>query len=264
VSDYWSQYAYEHLRPHSTGKSDRGASTGSGLTCNPFNLDKYCGDMFDAQMPDLPLITSLDSLDSIDLAINAAASVIASTMATATSGNVTTVGHNSCDSAHEQSSTSSRSGLSCGSRRSSGRCSHLPPVSLLPLNFGQPFIQSEFPARLRFQSVLLHSVQCSAGRLVGLVSVWNHTFEKRVVIRYSTDKWATERQAEARYLQPDRLSSADQFHFELRVQSHDFASFAATADSDRTLVFAVRYETSDHRVFWDNNYGQDYRIRCRL
>lgn len=268
VSDYWSQYAYEHLRPHSqltlnAAGNDRSKSgscdnvsclSSNGFTCNPFNLDKYCGDMFDAQLPDLPLITSLES------GISLPSNDCESDLRRSNSNNLHHHHHH-----HHLNSSSSASTASTGSSlSSSSKSSMLTTVSLLPLNFGQPFIQSEFPARLRAQSVLLHSVQCSSGRLVGLVSVWNHTFEKRVTIRYSTDKWASERQAEARYVQPDRLASADQFHFELRLQSDDFGAFSTAADSDRTLMFAVRYETADHRVYWDNNYGQDYRIRCRL
>jgi len=136
-----------------------------------------------------------------------------------------------------------------------------PGVSFLPLNFGQPYIQSDFPNRLRAQSVLLHSLDVVGNTVNGMISVMNLTFEKRIIVKYTLNKWATEKQCEARYTKKD-CDSSDRFVFQITLKEADFPQFQL--NEDRTTMFAIRYETGDGRVYWDNNYGQDYRLKCKF
>lgn len=134
-------------------------------------------------------------------------------------------------------------------------------VSFLPLNFGQPYIQSDFPNRLRSQSVLLHSLDVVGNTVNGIISVINLTFEKKLIVKYTLNKWATEKCCEARYSKKD-CDSSDKFVFQITLKEHDFPQFQL--NEDRTMMFAIRYETGDGRIYWDNNYGQDYRLKCKF
>lgn len=134
--------------------------------------------------------------------------------------------------------------------------------SILPLNFGQSYIHSDFPNRLRMQSVLLHSIHITNDDFInGQISVMNLTFEKKIIVKYTFDKWLTEHECIAKYLNKDQDNS-DEFSFQLHLKTSDFPPFKS--NEDHILMFAIRYETGDGRIFWDNNYGQDYRLKCKL
>lgn len=132
----------------------------------------------------------------------------------------------------------------------------------LPLNFcAQPHIQSDFPNRLHSQSVLLHSLEFVGHTINGIISVINLTFEKKIVVKHTLNKWVTEKQCEARYSKKD-CDNSDKFVFQITLKESDFPQFQL--DEDRTMMFAVRYETGDGRIFWDNNFGSDYRLKCKF
>ena len=134
-------------------------------------------------------------------------------------------------------------------------------VSFLPLNFGQPYIQSDFPNRLRSQSVLLHSFEVIGYTVHGLISVMNLTFEKKITVKFTVNKWVTEKYCDARYIEKD-CDNSDKFRFQISLKETDFPQFQL--NEDRTMMFAVRYETGDRRIYWDNNFGQDYRLKCKF
>lgn len=81
------------------------------------------------------------------------------------------------------------------------------------------------------------------GVMTGRVRVYDLAFEKRVVVRYSTDDWATWQEANATWL-----------------DGHDWTFRVAGLGLDPLpprIVYAIRYEVAGQE-FWDSNQGRDY------
>lgn len=208
--------------------------------------DEYCGDMFYQPFDSLNVNTQLNNANSTAVSNQ-------STSMTTLSTSQSSLSYKSPSGLNFMNNQASNSSLFNFSQQGG--------VSFLPLNFGQPYIQSDFPNRLRTQSVLLHSLDVVGNTVNGIISVMNLTFEKKISVQYTLNKWATENKCEARYSKKD-CDNSDKFVFQITLKETDFPHFQL--NEDRTMMFAIRYETGNGRVYWDNNYGQDYRLKCKF
>lgn len=131
--------------------------------------------------------------------------------------------------------------------------------NLVPSNFTMPSFQGDFMCKLQEQSVLLHSLTTSENTVYGIVSVVNHSFVKKVYVRYSFNDWASHIEQEGNYMlgSHDNESNTDKFTFTIYGNRSDFIQNSPILFHPR-LFFAIRFETDDGRIFWDNNNGKNY------
>jgi hypothetical protein len=108
--------------------------------------------------------------------------------------------------------------------------------------------------RIYDQNVILESLFIRGLSAYGTVRVANRSFKKRVVVHSTTDDWKTDQSLTAYYLMHYGDTNTDAFQFKLTVPEESLAS------SPNTLYFAIRYRTA-YDDFWDNNRGQDYRLK---
>jgi hypothetical protein len=94
--------------------------------------------------------------------------------------------------------------------------------------------------------------------LSGGIFLKSLAYDKKVTIVYSTDNWATVKEAAAHYQNSyfygySIVSSPNE-------QNVEFWSFSFDLPKNTTLLhFAIRYEVAG-KVFWDNNFGENYRM----
>lgn len=96
---------------------------------------------------------------------------------------------------------------------------------------------------LKSVSVREESLHCRA-------SVANLTFHKKVSVRYTTTNWTSHVDWAASYVASAPGGAVDEFAFTLVL-----------VEAPRSLQMALRYETEDGRLFWDNNGGRNYAFR---
>ena len=82
--------------------------------------------------------------------------------------------------------------------------------------------------------------------LFGAVRVFDLAYDKRVVVRYSTDDWASWHETDASW------SRGDDWEFRVSGLGRDVLP--------EQVVFALRYEVAG-QTYWDNADGADYRHR---
>ncbi|XP_075685017.1 protein phosphatase 1 regulatory subunit 3E [Rhinoderma darwinii] len=107
------------------------------------------------------------------------------------------------------------------------------------------------------QRVCLQSMRCESCFLWGSVRVLDLAYEKRVLVRYSFNKWLSYQESHALYAA--RLChggpghpGTDLFTFRLPLPQLDQPQASS-------LEFAIRYQVGDEE-FWDNNKGRNYSI----
>ncbi|KIY45048.1 hypothetical protein FISHEDRAFT_19000, partial [Fistulina hepatica ATCC 64428] len=105
---------------------------------------------------------------------------------------------------------------------------------------------------VRLESLFLAPVPLC---LQGTVLVKNHAFVKQVSIRFSLDNWNTVSDVACRYAESLPLDGCDRFIFSLCLE--DYTRLL----SERYLWFAVKYVCPEKGEWWDNNDGQNYRVR---
>ncbi|KAF9793142.1 putative phosphatase regulatory subunit-domain-containing protein [Thelephora terrestris] len=106
--------------------------------------------------------------------------------------------------------------------------------------------------------VMLEDVALSKeATICGHVKVRNLAFQKSVAVRFTFDFWQTTSEVSAKYEQPLAHGAFDRFSFVIRL--HDILSKI----EDKTLFMAIRY-TVNGREIWDNNWGNDYKIKFSL
>ena len=134
----------------------------------------------------------------------------------------------------------------------------LPQQPLRILRTNVPFFPvpiSVSGKQIQIEAISLDALTMS---LRGTLRVRNLAFEKRVWIRYTTNRWRSYSDFEARYLQscstPDL--SQDQFTFDLPL------SLVFPGDMSlqgRSLEFAAQYQVLGN-VYWDNHDNLNYDV----
>lgn len=122
----------------------------------------------------------------------------------------------------------------------------------LKLNFEQPAAQYvTFHERLLKDNVSLENVLLKGLKVAGTIKVKNITYEKKVVVRVTFDKWKTLEDVAACYVGSKCFSSKyDTFAFEFEVPNRPRVSSA---------TFCVCYEANNQH-YWDNNSGRNYEV----
>ena len=90
--------------------------------------------------------------------------------------------------------------------------------------------------------------------VIGYVRVKNLAYEKRIVIRFSLNNWATYSDLAADWVESiggtTEHPESDKFRFVIHLPSPNWSG---------TVEFAVRYDVAGW-TFWDNNRQRNYTI----
>ncbi|XP_061670187.1 protein phosphatase 1 regulatory subunit 3E [Syngnathoides biaculeatus] len=122
----------------------------------------------------------------------------------------------------------------------------------MELQFTSPGALPGFEQKVREVKVLLESVETGEFSLSGFVRVLNLAFEKSVSLRYSLNNWITFMDSLASYVPHSSDGATDRFSFKVVMPTY--------MENGGTLQFAIKY-TVDGEEFWDNNNGNNYKVR---
>ncbi|OKL55391.1 hypothetical protein UA08_09342 [Talaromyces atroroseus] len=121
-----------------------------------------------------------------------------------------------------------------------------------------PNFPSNAAARRKHQPVRLERMFLSADQknLVGVVSVANLAFQKKVVARFTVDYWKTISEVTAEYNHDIRRKQAHDGYdrFDFNVQLSDITDL-----DKKTLFVCIRYSV-DGQEYWDNNDSMNYQV----
>lgn len=110
----------------------------------------------------------------------------------------------------------------------------------------------------RHQPVRLERIFLSPDHknLVGVVSVANLAFEKKVVARFTVDHWKTVSEVTAEYNHDIRRKQAHDGYdrFDFNIQLSDITDL-----DKKTLFVCIRYSVAGQE-YWDNNQSMNYRV----
>ena len=85
----------------------------------------------------------------------------------------------------------------------------------------------------------------------------NHSFIKKVFVRYTYNDWKTYTEVEANYMLGSHEGQTDKFSFAIYCKPQDFTLSSPDLFHPR-LFFAIRFQTGEGKQFWDNNDGKNY------
>lgn len=125
--------------------------------------------------------------------------------------------------------------------------------------FIQPISLISFNERVKLSKVQLET--CSVNSRAGNISVsctirvLNQSYDKSVILRYTTDEWHTSTDTLASYRPGSCDGWSDKFTstFSVTNQVKHFKN-------GQRIIFAIRYVCGGGEVFWDNNGGLNYSI----
>jgi protein phosphatase 1 regulatory subunit 3A/B/C/D/E len=134
--------------------------------------------------------------------------------------------------------------------------------TLIP-EFVEPCAQMNFLDRVRNGMVCLENCFISSGAgsisVTCVARVMNVSFEKQVLIRYTSNEWSTWTDCLASYIPQSGDGSTDRFTAAFHVRS---AAGVSLSPGQRVL-FAVKY-VANNEEYWDNNMGLNYSLIYRL
>lgn len=127
-----------------------------------------------------------------------------------------------------------------------------------PHSVAAPVLEPEFTLaagdelrqRVYRDKVCLSALSVLELTLHGTVSVANLTYHKHVFVRYTANGWQSHVDWPASYVPGSLADGVDQFAFALSV-----------ADAPLRCELVVCFEAEDGRRYWDNNGGDNYRLR---
>ena len=88
----------------------------------------------------------------------------------------------------------------------------------------------------------------------GTIRVVNLDFNKKVIVRYTTDDWKSTSDTIGVYLSGSCDGFSDKFNFAI-----DYANISGMVG--RRLQFCLKYECAGND-YWDNNNGRNYIFQC--
>jgi protein phosphatase 1 regulatory subunit 3A/B/C/D/E len=141
--------------------------------------------------------------------------------------------------------------LSSLTKGSSAEVTDLPPMKL---NFSQPASDYiAFRNKLESNYVALENVILKDYNLAGTIKVKNIAFEKKVVVRYTTDSWESFTDVDGSFVPTSNTSGLryDTFSFEVHI--------SPKMDISKKFQFAVVYHVKSHQ-YWDNNSGDNFEV----
>ena len=125
--------------------------------------------------------------------------------------------------------------------------STVPSTSLMPM-FTQPSTSSTFNNRLGRQKICLESALADGQESVtGTIRVVNLSFHKTVVVKWTTNDWASSAETTATYVKGSSKDGTDQFRFKLELGSLPVGN---------RLQFCLKFICEGEH--WDSNGGANY------
>lgn len=126
--------------------------------------------------------------------------------------------------------------------------------TIAPL-FNQPSGSTSFFNTLRARKVCLESAYMADLKTIkGTIRVVNLDFNKKVVVRYTTDDWLTTNDVDGVYLNGSCDGFSDKFTF-----SVDYSSIAGQVG--KRLQFCLKFECAGNE-YWDSNANKNYVFQC--
>ena len=121
--------------------------------------------------------------------------------------------------------------------------------------FSQPSGSPDFFNRLRDKKVSLESAYMSdTNTIKGIVRVVNLDFHKQVLVKYTTDEWASCHEASGAYMTGSCDGFSDKFVFTLDVS-------AIRGAVGKKVHFCICFVCSNND-YWDNNQNRNYTFQC--
>ena len=130
---------------------------------------------------------------------------------------------------------------------------------LLHTCFSQPGMSRNFAERVAVRRVMLETCLVTTNSIDGVVRVANIAYEKHVCVRYTMNGWLAFTDVPATYVHGSSNGSTDQFRFSICLPNN----FGVI---NNAVEFSVQYRVGggNDSVFWDSNYGANYRIECYI
>lgn len=128
-------------------------------------------------------------------------------------------------------------------------------VKFLSRYLPQPLFRADFYQRFENRNVCLENVFVSSGSpnvLIGVIRVKNLAYKKDIFVRYTLNRWKDHKDLKAEFAYQCSDGKADKFLFRLKIHR------VPSQESRGVLEFAICCKMSSI-VFWDNNYGSNYR-----
>lgn len=126
--------------------------------------------------------------------------------------------------------------------------------------FTQPISLISFKERVKLNKVHLEtcSIQSGAGNLsiTCTIRVLNQSYDKSVIVRYTTDEWHSYTDSLASYKPGSCDGWSDKFTstFSLGSQAKEF-------QTGQRIIFAIKYTYDGDNTSWDNNGGLNYTVK---
>lgn len=127
-------------------------------------------------------------------------------------------------------------------------------------DFTQPISLISFKERVKLNKV--HLETCSVNSVAGNISisctirVLNLSYDKSVIVRYTTDEWHTYTDSLSSYKPGSNDGWSDRFTSTFSV-TNQVKQFTA----GQRIQFAIRYTYGGDNVQWDNNGGLNYKVK---
>jgi hypothetical protein len=107
------------------------------------------------------------------------------------------------------------------------------------------------------RDVFLQSLDIQDSKMLrGVIVVRNMSYQKRLVVRFTTDDWATISEVSAEYSQALEGGAFDQWVFRIKLDD------MLARIEEKKMMLAVKY-TVDGRDIWDNADGQNYLVQFK-
>nr|XP_002736154.1 PREDICTED: glycogen-binding subunit 76A-like [Saccoglossus kowalevskii] len=124
----------------------------------------------------------------------------------------------------------------------------------LAVCFPQPGYSSNYLKLVREKKVYLETLVVAEDMAVlGKVRVENISYQKNVIVRFTTNDWKKYYDIPGAYVQNSSDGTTDQFSFTI--------SLPKTFSAGSYFQFAVCYKVCGHE-YWDNNHGSNYIVAC--
>lgn len=147
--------------------------------------------------------------------------------------------------------------LNLDEERSSANETNFIQVRKLCICFSSPDNSPDFLRRVQERKVVLENcfVDDHKSLVYGKIRVMNMAFHKVVNIRYTMNGWLTYTDVAAVYDSGSNDGATDKFSYSVHIP--EYFQFG------NSMEFSVMF-VSSNQIFWDNNYGSNYRIECYI
>jgi protein phosphatase 1 regulatory subunit 3A/B/C/D/E len=129
------------------------------------------------------------------------------------------------------------------------------PKSTWKVLFKQPASEYiKFRTKLENNHVALENAMLKNDipKMIGTIKVGNTSFEKRVFLRCTSDKWKTFKDCDAKF-QVSASKAFDTFTFDVPLPSN-------VGQHESSFEFCICYKTGTGEEHWDSNEGENYKL----